>query len=75
MKRNRDAIAQMAIYDLLCRMNETMKRKKMQDNHDIRTCIMDVLDDAGYHLCNGTRMSDYKTCGECIARYLNKECE
>lgn len=75
MKRNRDAIAQMAIYDLLCRMNETMKRKKMQDNHDIRTCIMDVLDDAGYHLCNGTRMYNDKTCGECIARYLNKECE
>lgn len=75
MKRNRDAIAQMAIYDLLCRMNETMKRKKMQDNHDIRTCIMDVLNDAGYPLCNGARLSDAKTCGECVARYLNKESE
>ena len=75
MKRNRDAIAQMAIYDLLCRMNETMKRKKMQDNHDIRTCIMDVLNDSGYPLCNGARLSDAKTCGECVARYLNKESE
>ena len=72
---NREKLLHTNIYDLLCRMNETMKRKKMQDNHDIRTCIMDVLDDAGYHLCNGTRMYDDKTCGECIARYLNKECE
>lgn len=70
---NREKLLQTNLYDLLCRMNETMKRKKMQDNHDIRTCIIDVLNDAGYHPCNGTRRYDDKTCGECIARYLNKE--
>lgn len=73
MKRNRDAIAQMAIYDLLCRMNETIKWKKMQDNHDIRFCIMDVLDDVGQPLCNGVQMSNRDSCAECIERYLNRE--
>ena len=72
---NREKLLHTNLYDLLCRMNESIKRKKMQDNHDIRFCIMDVLDDVGQTLCNGVQMSNRDSCGECIARYLNKECE
>ncbi len=72
MIRNRDKLSQVAICDLLYRMNETMKRKKMMDNHEIRFCIMDVLDDVGNTLCNGVQMSNEKACVECIAAWLNE---
>lgn len=72
---NREKLLHTNLYDLLCRMNESIKWKKMQDNHDIRFCIMDVLDDVGQTLCNGVQMSNRDSCGECIERYLNKECE
>lgn len=69
-KTNRDKLSQVDMQDLLCRMNETMKRKKMMDNHEIRFCIMDVLDEVGDTLCNGVQMSNEKACGECIAAWI-----
>lgn len=72
---NREKLLHTNLYDLLCRMNESIKWKKMQDNHDIRMCIMDVLDDVGDTLCNGAWLSNRDSCGECIARYLSRRCE
>lgn len=45
MKRNRDAIAQMAIYDLLCRM---------QKNANARNCVIQLITDSfwtSFHHC------------------------
>ena len=62
MKRNRDAIAQMAIYDLLCRMQENI------DRDDISGCILDVIT-GEEHDCFAS------DCSKCIAEWLNERSE
>ena len=69
MKRNRDAIAQMAIYDLLCVINRNV--------HDAHICVMDAI--AGKHDCgefykvDTVTGDDYSDCAACIQAFLNEE--
>lgn len=68
MKRNRDAIAQMAIYDLLCRMN---------DNLDTSfRCIVDALYDSTteqHRTAKEKCLSVYHNeCSSCIQAFLNE---
>ena len=65
MKRNRDAISQISIYDLLCRM---------QKNANVRLCVIQLITDSfwtTFHHCE-----KYCGCCEiCIAEWLNERCE
>lgn len=68
MKRNRDALSQMAIYDLLCRMNKRLRENEGKDDFaETRACIMDCFMDSSESeqrcMCN---------CEKCIAAYLNE---
>ena len=70
MKRNRDAIAQMAIYDLLCRMND----KSMPGF----LCVLQMLDEKNRVRvrCDDFAKSTMKeTCRACIAAWLNERSE
>lgn len=63
-KRNREILMQQSLYDLLFKMNETMK--KLQDAGH-RVCIIDALGvESGY--CKGVS-SD---CGKCLQNWLNE---
>lgn len=69
MKRNRDAIAQMAMYDLLCRMN---------DNLDTSfRCIVDALYDSTteqHRTAKEKCLSIYHNeCSSCIQAFLNEK--
>jgi hypothetical protein len=70
MKRNRDAIAQMAIYDLLCRMQDNIENFYVSsDDNGENICIMDIMN-AGM---TGVRhrVAD-GNCQKCIAAWLNE---
>ena len=73
---NREKLLNTSEYDLLCRMNAEMKRKKAQTNNDCRLCIMDILENGECgrcSLCNGSRRGDDIGCGMCIGKWLNEE--
>ena len=64
-KRNRDKLMEQSLYDLLCKMNEAMK--KLQDDGHL-VCVLDALGvERGYckHCVTGIE------CNECIAQWLN----
>lgn len=66
MKRNRDAIAQMAIYDLLCRMQENMNTSAVNIDCVISLIIGDIANEERRDHCN-------HVCKDCIAAWLNEE--
>lgn len=73
---NREKLNRECIYDLLCRINAEMKRKKAQTNNDFRLCIMDILENGECgrcSLCNGSRRGDDIECGMCIGKWLNSK--
>ena len=73
MKRNRDAIAQMAIYDLLCRMQDNIENFYVSsDDNGENICIMDVLN--ACMACVRHRVAD-GNCQKCIAAFLNERSE
>lgn len=66
MKRNRDAIAQMAIYDLLCRMQK--------NGHD--WCVIEQITGTPQdERCEKHEIGWVTNCRECIAEYLNERSE
>lgn len=74
MKRNRDAIAQIAIYDLLCRMQKNAENEPF--DRGLLPCVLFyVTGDENIYHC-----SDYYDCGKidcnkCIAAWLNERSE
>ena len=69
MKRNRDAIAQMAIYDLLCRMNKRLRdNEEKNENDESRACIMDCFMES-----SESERRCFANCERCVAAYLNEE--
>lgn len=66
MKRNRDAIAQMAIYDLMCRMQGNMDTSAVNIDCVISLIIGDIANDERRDYCN-------HVCKDCIAAWLNEE--
>ena len=63
-KRNREKLMEQSLYDLLCSMNETMK-KLQDDGHTV--CVLDALGvESGY--CKGSNLG----CEKCISRWLNE---
>ena len=68
MKRNRDAIAQMAIYDLMCRMNERLRDNDgKNENDESRACIMDCFMDS-----SESERRCFANCERCISAFLNE---
>jgi hypothetical protein len=63
MKRNRDALAQMAIYDLLCRMQDNISNVLKEET----ICYLDIV--AGDH----DEPCRAKKCQECLQKWLNEE--
>ena len=77
MKRNRDAIAQMAIYDLLCRMQKAQKPYEYQ-------CVLELLDRGVQSHYTGRcdkysyfdeNQDEIVECPKCIAEWLNERSE
>lgn len=65
MKRNRDAIAQMAIYDLLCRM-----QKNGSD------CVIEQITGKPQdERCEKHESGWVVDCRSCIAAWMNERCE
>lgn len=64
--KNRDKLAGMALYDLLCRMNNALYEEG---------CTLCVIKQLGVKVMKGfdMRCKHYKTCEDCIAAYLNEE--
>ncbi len=72
MKRNRDAIAQMAIYDLLCRM-----QKNADDHHNEPfPCVVGMIT-GEYPIwrCAEFMESKRASCNKCIAAWMNERYE
>ena len=67
MKRNRDAIAQMAIYDLLCRMQINLDDLIVVD---LNFCVLDLIGVDTDAYCDG--MGE---CEKCLQKWLNERCE
>lgn len=65
MKRNRDALAQMAIYDLLCRMQENMDTSAVNIDCVISLIIGDIANEKRRDHCG-------HVCKDCIAAFLNE---
>ena len=73
MKRNRDAIAQMAIYDLLCRMQENAEERAKKQTV---LCVLSNIENANpFFRCTWYFRSGKKDCKACIADWLNERCE
>ena len=69
MKRNRDALNQICMYDLLCRMNERLRDNEgKNENDESRACIMDCFMDS-----SKSERRCFANCERCIATYLNEE--
>jgi hypothetical protein len=66
MKRNRDALAQMAIYDLLCRMQENGSDCVIKQITGTRQDERCEKHEHGWTVDG---------CRSCIAAYLNERCE
>mgnify|MGYP007069850117 CR=1 FL=1 len=70
MKRNRDALAQMAIYDLLCRMQENAKERAEKQNV---ICVLSNIENANpLFRCAGYYHSGKHDCKSCIADWFNE---
>ena len=65
MKRNRDAIAQMAIYDLLCRMQINLDDLLVVE---LNFCVLDLIGVDTDAYCDG--MGE---CEKCLQKWLNGE--
>jgi len=73
MKRNRDELNQICMYDLLCRMQDNIENFYVSsDDNGENICIMDILN-AGM---TGVRhrVAD-GNCQKCIAAFLNERSE
>lgn len=70
MKRNRDALNQICMYDLLCRMQKGLKRCSIELIND--ACIMDVL---GFNVTSVhyRHMKFNGDCNACIQAFLNEK--
>ena len=70
---NREKLANMAMYDVLCRMNEGMIRE--QNENFVSVCVLDALCKNG--IANNIRCeeSGKEKCESCIARWLNEKCD
>lgn len=70
MKRNRDVLNQICMYDLLCRMQKELERCSIELIND--ACIMDVL---GFNVTSVhyRHMKHNGDCSECIQSFLNEE--
>ena len=70
MKRNRDAIAQMAIYDLLCRMQENSEERSKKQP---RICVLSNIENANpLFRCAGYVRGGKRDCRSCIADWMNE---
>lgn len=65
--RNRDKLNQTCDYDILCHMNERLRRI---DTKGIPVCIMDALGSVGNPLCNMSGSTEI--CEKCISDWMNK---
>lgn len=69
MKRNRDALNQICMYDLLCRMNDKSVREFL--------CVLQMLDNKNRvrTRCDsyGVTGTNHAGCRNCIAAWLNEE--
>lgn len=65
MKRNRDALNQISMYDLLCRMQENIYTSAFNIDCVISLIIGDIANEERRDYCN-------HVCKDCIAAYLNE---
>lgn len=62
MKRNRDALAQMAIYDLLCRMQENISNVLKEET----ICYLDIVTGNHDEPCRSN------SCREFLQKWMNE---
>lgn len=65
MKRNRDALAQMAIYDLLCRMQINLDN--LLPSVEFNFCVLDLIGVDTDAYCDG--MGE---CEKCLQKWINE---
>lgn len=69
MKRSRDAIAQMAIYDLLCRM----QKNAIDQHYKVFPCIIGMITgEQPIWSCSEYMDGTHAECDKCIAAWLNE---
>lgn len=65
MKRNRDALNQICMYDLLCRMQENIYTSAVNIDCVISLIIGDIANEERRDYCN-------HVCKDCISAWLNE---
>ena len=76
-QKNSDKIMQQSLYDLLCKMNETLVKQPDNMNEMCVMCCFMSSSDAGARCYfsesnSGNRSCDKYDCNKCIADYLNE---
>lgn len=63
MKRNRDVLNQICMYDLLCRIQDNISNVLKEET----ICFLDIVTGDHDEPCRA------KTCQECLQKWLNEE--